>query len=182
MLVLEPTLSVTVMKPSVASAGTFTSTSVALDERCRIGAEPPIVTWSPLTNPVPWILTSAPRIPLSGVNEFTFGPVAAVNAAVAAGGTRFETVTLPDVTPVGTVAVMCVLSTTVGLTAGLPLNFTLPPPARVTPRKLLPLIVIVWPGSSSVESDRLLIDGAASAVNVCEECAVPAGFVIVTGP
>src|SRR6266571_3373018 len=83
----------------------------------------------------------------------------------------------PLVAPVGTVARICVLESTVKLATAVPLKAT-----AVAPLKLFPLIVTVVPTGPLIGLKELIVGGEAVTVKLLALVAVPAGVVTLIDP
>ncbi|MEI6449727.1 MAG: hypothetical protein WCP98_07220 [Actinomycetes bacterium] len=139
---------VTAILPLVAPVGTVAVIRV-LPTTLKAAPVPLKVTLVAPVRPLPLMVTLAPTGPEVGVKLVTAGDagddVTAKLVALAAVPPGVATASLPVVAPVGTLAVICVLPTTLKVVADVPLKVTL-----VAPMKPLPLMVTPVPTGPEV--------------------------------
>ncbi len=179
-LVAVPPGVVTVILPVVAAVGTVAVIVVAEltknDVAARLLNFTEVVVKPVPLKFVPVIVTDVPTGPNAGVNEVIVGiPATPKSVALVAVLTVFVTVILPEVAPVGTVAVIDVAEFNVKVVAETPLNLT-----EVVQPKFVPVIVTLVPTGPLGGVNDVIVGAAAVPTTKTEALAVSVPGVTTT--
>jgi hypothetical protein len=175
LLTLVPPPVVTLIAPEAAPLGTVAVIRVP-ELTVKEALAPLIVTEVAPVKALPVIITLAPTAPMAGEKLVIEGGGTTVKlVALVPVPPAVVTLSVPEVAPLGTVAVIWVPESTVN-EALVPLNFT-----DVAPVKAAPVIVTLKPTPIPV-GEKLVIEGAGITVKLVALVAVPPGVVTLSAP